>query len=41
MKALKSVRRTMQLEDQETPIGEAEIQDYIARHITERDLWNE
>lgn len=41
MKALKSVRRTMQLEDQETPISEAEIQDYIARHITERDLWNE
>lgn len=36
---LSAVQRTMQLEDQETPITEEDIRDYIQRHLDERDLW--
>jgi len=36
---LAAVDRTMQLEDQQTPIDEKRIDDYVRRHVTERDLW--
>jgi predicted DNA-binding mobile mystery protein A len=36
---LSAVERTMQLEDQATGISEDRIRDYIARHISEKDLW--
>ena len=39
MRSLSKVRRTMQLEDQAAPISEADVADYVARHVTERDLW--
>ena len=39
VEALKAVDRTMQLEDQAEPISEADIADYVVRHIRERDLW--
>lgn len=38
---LKDVHRTMQLEDQATAISERDVADYVARHITERDLWSD
>jgi predicted DNA-binding mobile mystery protein A len=39
LRELGAVERSMQLEDQQTPIDEERIRDYIARHVTERDLW--
>ncbi len=36
---LSAVERTMQLEDQATGISEDRIKDFIARHISEKDLW--
>lgn len=39
LRELKAVERSMQLEGQCTPIGEERIQDYVARYISERDLW--
>lgn len=36
---LAAVERTMQLEDQETPITDKRVQDYVTRYVTERDLW--
>jgi len=38
---LAAVERTMQLEDQATGIGEDRIRDYIARHLSEKDLWRD
>lgn len=38
---LAAVERTMQLEDQATGVTEDRINDYIARHITEKDLWRD
>ncbi len=38
---LAAVERTMQLEDQETPITDQRVRNYAARHITERDLWRD
>lgn len=35
------VERTMQLEDQATGVDEDRIADFIARHITEKDLWRD
>ena len=39
LRELAAVERTMQLEGQETPIGEARIRDYIARYVDEKDIW--
>jgi predicted DNA-binding mobile mystery protein A len=39
LRELGAVERSMQLEDQRTVIDEERIRDYIARHVTERDLW--
>lgn len=36
---LSAVERTMQLEDQATGVDEERINDFIARHIEEKDLW--
>jgi predicted DNA-binding mobile mystery protein A len=36
---LSAVERTMQLEDQATGVDEERINDFIARHIDEKDLW--
>lgn len=36
---LAAVERTMQLEDQGTGIDDERIGEYIAQHITEKDLW--
>ena len=38
-RALAAVERTMQLEDQGTGIDDERIGEYIAQHITEKDLW--
>ena len=38
---LSAVERTMQLEDQATGISEDRISDFIARHISEKDLWHD
>lgn len=38
---LAAVERTMQLEDQATGVDEDRINDYIAHHITEKDLWRD
>ncbi|WP_072386860.1 mobile mystery protein A [Hyphomicrobium sp. CS1BSMeth3] len=38
---LAAVERTMQLEDQATGIDAERIDEYIARHITEKDLWRD
>lgn len=38
---LAAVERSMQLEDQATGIDEDRINDFIARHITEKDLWRD
>jgi predicted DNA-binding mobile mystery protein A len=39
LEQLGAVDRTMQLEDQQTPLDEKRIADYITRHVSERDLW--
>jgi predicted DNA-binding mobile mystery protein A len=36
---LSAVERTMQLEDQATGVDEERINDFIARHVEEKDLW--
>lgn len=38
---LAAVERSMQLEDQETPLNDQRIRDYAARYISERDLWRD
>ena len=38
---LAAVERSMQLEDQETPLNDERIRDYAARYISERDLWRD
>lgn len=38
---LAAVERTMQLEDQATGVDEDRINDYIGRHISEKDLWRD
>jgi predicted DNA-binding mobile mystery protein A len=36
---LSAVERTMQLEDQATGVDDERINDFIARHVEEKDLW--
>ena len=38
---LSAVERSMQLEEQSTTVDEDRIRDYIARHVTEKDLWRD
>lgn len=38
---LAAVERTMQLEDQATGVDAERIDEYLARHITEKDLWRD
>jgi len=38
---LAAVERTMQLEDQGTGVDAERIDAYIARHVTEKDLWRD
>jgi predicted DNA-binding mobile mystery protein A len=40
-KELAAVERSMQLEDQETPLNDQRIRDYATRYISERDLWRD
>ena len=39
LRELMAVERTMQLEDQATGIDEDRINDFIARHLDEKDVW--
>lgn len=41
IRELAAVERTMQLEDQATGVDEDRINDFIARHISEKDLWRD
>ncbi len=41
LRELAAVERTMQLEDQATGLDEDRIRTYIARNITEKDLWRD
>lgn len=41
VRELAAVERTMQLEDQATGVDEDRINDFIARHISEKDLWRD
>lgn len=41
LRQLSAVERTMQLEDQATGISEDRIRDYIASHLSEKDLWRD
>lgn len=38
---LSAVERTMQLEDQATGVDEERINDFIARHVDEKDMWRD